>query len=87
MQIKVADGNFQPGFRLHCDSETAFKATSLGGLGRLRERAEPHHRGSAAVQQLPMGHPFTGNDGLVQIYDTLADVQNMTGRRQLTMNP
>ena len=67
MQIKI-EGTPAPAFNFGA-LQTAFKATSLGGQGVFENGQHPIIVGQGAYNSA-YGTSFTGNDGLVQIFDT-----------------
>lgn len=73
MQIKIEGAPAAP-FNLAA-LENAFKATELGGMGVFQNGQHPIVVGQSEYNQA-LGTSFTGNEGLVQIYDTSLSFRN-----------
>lgn len=82
MQIKVAGTPASP-YNVNA-LKTAFKATSLGGLGVFEQSQPPIIVGQAGYNDA-YGKSFKGNDGLVQIHQTALAFPTLNGA-PLTIN-
>ena len=77
MQIKIADVQAAPAFNFGA-LENAFLATSLGGQGVFENGQHPIIVGQGPYNSA-YGTSFTGNDGLVQIFDTSINFKTILG--------
>ena len=77
MQIKVAAAPAAAAFNLAA-LQNAFKATAQGGQGVFQNGQKPIIVGQSAYNSA-YGTPFTGSEGLVQIFDTSLTFRTLTG--------